>query len=239
MTPTPVLAVEGARAGYAEDAIVRDLDCVLAEATVTCLIGANGAGKSTFLKYLYGLVRHMGGRVLYRGDEIQTLPPEARLARGIALVPQGRCNFQDMTVRENLWLGAYTLPRRRAVDAIEQQVAEFPVLRRKWTELAGNLSGGEQQILEMSMALLVAPRLLLLDEPSLGLSPKMMAEIFAVIRGVAAAGVTVAMVEQNVHSALAIADNVLVMDLGRKIFEGPPDAILADPRIKAAYLGGV
>lgn len=234
---TPVLAVEGARAGYAEDAIVQDLDCVLAEGTVTCLIGANGAGKSTFLKYLYGLVRHMGGRVVYRGDEIHALKPEARLARGIALVPQGRCNFQDMTVRENLRLGAYTLPRRRAAEAIDRRVAEFPVLRRKWTELAGNLSGGEQQILEMSMALLVEPHLLLLDEPSLGLSPKMMAEVFGVIRDVTTSGVTVAMVEQNVHSALAIADNVIVMDLGRKIFEGVPAAVLADARIKAAYLG--
>ncbi|MBM3567446.1 MAG: ABC transporter ATP-binding protein [Alphaproteobacteria bacterium] len=234
---TPALAFEGVSAGYSDEAIVRDLSCTIEDRSVTCLIGANGAGKSTLLKSAFGLVRHLGGRLIYRGEAIHELLPEARLQRGIALVPQGRCNFQDMTVRENLWLGAYTLARPAAEAAIGRRVAQFPMLGRKWNQLAGNLSGGEQQILEMSMALLVDPTLLLLDEPSLGLSPKTMNEVFAVIRALAASGVTVVMVEQNVHGALAISDRVIVLDLGQKIFEGPPTAVMADAHIRTAFLG--
>jgi branched-chain amino acid transport system ATP-binding protein len=143
-----------------------------------------------------------------------------------------------MSVRENLWLGAYTLSSQAARRAIERRVAQFPLLQERWHELAGNLSGGEQQILEMSMALLIEPSVLLLDEPSLGLSPRMMDTVFDVIRQTAASGVTVLMVEQNVHGALAIADRVVVLDLGQKVFEGPPGAALTDEHIQAAFLGG-
>jgi branched-chain amino acid transport system ATP-binding protein len=232
------LTFEGVSAGYSDEAILRDMHCEMTAESVTCLIGSNGAGKSTMLKCIFGLVRHLGGRLRYRGEDIQRLSSLDRLHRGIALVPQGRCNFQEMTVRENLWLGAYSLPRSVARIAIDRRVAQFPMLGCKWKELAGNLSGGEQQILEMSMALLIEPKLLLLDEPSLGLSPKMMGEVFGLIDRLAADGVTVVMVEQNVHGALEIADRVIVLDLGRKIFEGAPNAVLADRHIRAAFLGG-
>lgn len=234
---TIAISFEAASAGYGDEPIVHEMTCGFAENSVSCLIGSNGAGKSTMLKYVFGLVRHLSGRLLCRGEEIHGLTPVERLRRGISLVPQGRCNFQDMTVRENLWLGAYTLPRARARQTIDKQIAQFPMLERKWNELAGNLSGGEQQILEMSMALLVEPTVLLLDEPSLGLSPKMMDEVFTIIRGLTSRGVTVLMVEQNVNGALTIADHVVVLDLGRKIFDGGPEAVLADRHIRAAFLG--
>lgn len=234
---TVVISFEEASAGYGDEPIVREMTCDFARNSVSCLIGSNGAGKSTMLKYIFGLVRHLSGRLVCRGEEIHGLASVERLRRGISLVPQGRCNFQDMPVRENLWLGAYTLAKPQARQAIDKQVARFPMLERKWNELAGNLSGGEQQILEMSMALLVEPTVLLLDEPSLGLSPKMMDEVFSIIRGLTAHGVTVIMVEQNVNGALTIADHVVVLDLGRKIFEGGPDAVLADRHIRAAFLG--
>jgi branched-chain amino acid transport system ATP-binding protein len=232
-----ILAFESVSAGSSEAPIVHEISCAFAPGTVSCLIGSNGAGKSTLLKYIFGLVRHLSGRLIYDGRAIEGLDSLARLQRGIALVPQGRCNFQSLSVRENLWLGAYTLSKVAARAAIDRRIAQFPLLERKWSELAGNLSGGEQQILEMTMALLIDPRLLLLDEPSLGLSPRTMSEVFAVIRETAATGVTVVMVEQNVRGALAISDHAIVLDLGRTLFEGAPSAVLADRRIQEAFLG--
>ena len=152
-------------------------------------------------------------------------------------MPQGRCNFPRLSVRENLELGAHSLPARRVPAAIDRVVALFPMLGRKFRTVAGNLSGGEQQILETAMVLEAEPRLLLLDEPSLGLSPLMLGEVFATIRTMRDAGVTVMMVEQNVRGAMAVSDTVIVMELGTKTLEAPPAEIGNDPRIKAAYLG--
>jgi branched-chain amino acid transport system ATP-binding protein len=169
--PVPMLAIEELAAGYTDEPIVRDVSTRMQRGTITTVIGPNGAGKSTLLKSIYGLTRLFGGRILLEGETIQHLTPPARLRRGVGFVAQGRCNFPAMSVQENLELGAYTLTRREAVRAIERMLATFPVLRGKWHVLAGNLSGGEQQILEMAMVLATGPRLLLLDEPSLGLSP--------------------------------------------------------------------
>ncbi len=144
-----------------------------------------------------------------------------------------------MSVAENLRLGAYTLDKGKADAAIEKQLEMFPVLHAKWSMIAGNMSGGEQQMLEMAMVLIVEPALLLIDEPSLGLSPKMMFEVLETIRGLASSGIAVLMVEQNVRGGLAISDRALVMDLGRKVMEGPPNEILADERIRTVFLGGV
>lgn len=235
---TPALEIMELTAGYGEVPIVRDFSTALAAGSITTLIGGNGAGKSTLLRALYGTNRIFAGHIVFKGEEIERLPPWDRLARGVGFVPQGRCNFPLMSVGENLKMGCYTLSARQGRAAIERAAAMFPVLRRKWSVQAGNLSGGEQQILETAMVLLTGPSLLLLDEPSLGLSPKMQNEVFAAVRAIAAAGVTVLIVEQNVHGALLVSDRAIVMELGRKFLEGPAPAVRDDPRIREAYLGG-
>jgi branched-chain amino acid transport system ATP-binding protein len=238
MTPYPELELIDLCAGYGDVPIVRDFSTRLPSASITTLIGGNGAGKSTLLRAIFGTNRWFSGQIIFHGEAIEHLSPSERLQRGIGFVPQGRCNFPQMTVAENLKMGCYTLPGRTHRAAIARVTAQFPLLTRKWSEMAGNLSGGEQQVLETAMVLLSAPQLLLLDEPSLGLSPKMQAEVFAVARQIAAAGVTVLVVEQNVHGALLVSDTAIVMELGRKFLEGPAAEVRTDPRIREAYLGG-
>jgi branched-chain amino acid transport system ATP-binding protein len=235
---TPALELVGLSAGYGEAPIVRDFSTSLAPGSITTLIGGNGAGKSTLLRAIYGTNRWFAGQILYRGEDIAAVAPTERLRRGIAFVPQGRCNFPAMSVAENIKLGCYILPHRLHRGRIEKVTELFPMLRAKWGSAAGNLSGGEQQILETAMVLLTEPSLLLLDEPSLGLSPKMQAEVFAAVRGIAATGVTALVVEQNVHGALMVSDRAIVMELGRKFMEGPAADVRDDPRIREAYLGG-
>ncbi|HYM32740.1 MAG TPA: ABC transporter ATP-binding protein [Candidatus Cybelea sp.] len=234
----PALQVIDLTAGYGEVPIVRDFSTSLAPGSITTLIGGNGAGKSTLLRAIYGTIRHFAGQINFRGESIERLEPWERLRRGIGFVPQGRCNFPLMTVAENLKIGCYILPARQHRAALDRVIGSFPLLERKRNVLAGNLSGGEQQILETSMVMLTGPSLLLLDEPSLGLSPKMQGEVFATLRQIAATGVTVLVVEQNVHGALLISDTAIVMELGRKFLEGPAAAVRDDPRIREAYLGG-
>ena len=234
----PALELTGLTAGYGDVPIVRDFSTVLAAGSITTLIGGNGAGKSTLLRAVYGTNRYFSGRIVFKGEGIENLDPWARLRRGIGLVPQGRCNFPLMSVAENLKMGCYILPGRAHRAAIERVTALFPMLRQRLSVYAGNLSGGEQQILETAMVMLAEPSLLLLDEPSLGLSPKMQGEVFATVRRIAAAGVTVLVVEQNVHGALLISDTAIVRELGRKVLEGPAAAVRSDPRIRDAYLGG-
>jgi branched-chain amino acid transport system ATP-binding protein len=238
MTPYPKLELIDLCAGYGDVPIVRDFSTRLQPGSITTLIGGNGAGKSTLLRAIFGTNRWFSGQIILNGDAIEHLSPSERLQRGIGFVPQGRCNFPQMTVAENLKMGCYTLPGRTHGAAIARVTAQFPLLTRKWSEIAGNLSGGEQQVLETAMVLLSGPQLLLLDEPSLGLSPKMQAEVFAVARQIAAAGVTVLVVEQNVHGALLVSDTAIVMELGRKFLEGPAAEVRTDPRIREAYLGG-
>ena len=238
MTAYPKLELLDLCAGYGDVPIVRDFSTRLLPGTITTLIGGNGAGKSTLLRAIFGTNRWFSGQIILDGDAIEGLGPAERMKRGIGFVPQGRCNFPQMTVAENLKMGCYLLPARQHRGAIERVSALFPVLTRKISEMAGNLSGGEQQILETAMVLLSGPQLLLLDEPSLGLSPKMQNEVFAVAKQIAAAGVTVLVVEQNVHGALLVSDTAIVMELGRKFLEGPAAEVRDDPRIREAYLGG-
>ncbi|MFT8247093.1 ABC transporter ATP-binding protein [Roseomonas sp. BN140053] len=235
---TPALELVGLSAGYGEVPIVRDFSTRLPPGSITTLIGGNGAGKSTLLRAIYGTNRWFAGQVVYEGQDIHTVDPTERLRRGIAFVPQGRCNFPSMTVAENLKLGCYVLPAKLHRERTDRVVSLFPMLREKWSVAAGNLSGGEQQVLETAMVLVTAPKLLLLDEPSLGLSPKMQGEVFAAVQDIAATGVTVLIVEQNVHGALLISHTAIVMELGRKFMEGPAAAVREDPRIREAYLGG-
>jgi branched-chain amino acid transport system ATP-binding protein len=234
----PALELVDVTAGYGEVQIVRGFSARLQPGTITTLIGGNGAGKSTLLRAVYGTIRHFGGQIVHGGETIERLPPWERLKRGIGFVPQGRCNFPAMTVHDNLKMGCYTLPPARHAQAIARVTALFPMLAGKARTAAGNLSGGEQQILEMAMVLMVEPKLLLLDEPSLGLSPKMQGDVFATVQQIAAAGVTVLIVEQNVRGALLISDRALVMEQGRLFMEGPAAEVRTDPRIRQAYLGG-
>jgi branched-chain amino acid transport system ATP-binding protein len=234
----PALELVGVTAGYGSNPIVRDFSARLQTGSITTLIGGNGAGKSTLLRAIYGTIRHFAGQIVFKGNTIETLAPWKRLALGIGFVPQGRCNFPAMSVGENLKMGCYTLPARKHDAAIERVTLLFPILSAKARVEAGNLSGGEQQILEMAMVLLLEPSLLLLDEPSLGLSPKMQGDVFNTVQRIAASGVTVLVVEQNVRGALLISDRALVMEQGRLFMEGPAADVRTDPRIRQAYLGG-
>jgi len=234
----PALELVEVTAGYGDNPIVHDFSARLYAGTITTLIGGNGAGKSTLLRAIYGTNRFFSGQIVFKGETIERLPPWERLKRGIGFVPQGRCNFPAMSVAENIKMSCYTLPAARHAAVIEHVTGLFPMVREKWRTEAGNLSGGEQQILEMAMVLLLEPSLLLLDEPSLGLSPKMQADVFATIQRIAKTGVTVLVVEQNVRGALLISDRALVMEQGRKFMEGPASEVRTDPRIRQAYLGG-
>ncbi|SJZ84647.1 amino acid/amide ABC transporter ATP-binding protein 2, HAAT family (TC 3.A.1.4.-) [Enhydrobacter aerosaccus] len=235
---SPVLELVSVTAGYGDNPIVRDFSARLQAGTITTLIGGNGAGKSTLLRAIYGTNKFFSGQIVFKDEPVERLPPWERLKRGIGFVPQGRCNFPAMSVGENLKMGCYTLASSRHDVAIERVVSLFPLLRERWRTEAGNLSGGQQQILEMAMVLLLQPSLLLLDEPSLGLSPKMQGDVFATVQRIAATGVTVLVVEQNVRGALLISDRALVMEQGRKFMEGPAAEVRTDPRIRQAYLGG-
>jgi branched-chain amino acid transport system ATP-binding protein len=233
----PLLEVEGLSAGYTDEPVIQDVSLSIPAGGITTIIGPNGAGKSTLLGALYGLGRRFAGRIVFAGAEIQELAPSERLKRGIGLVPQGRCNFPLMSVRENLELGTYSLPRAETKAAIARMVELFPLLGERWRVQAGNLSGGEQQILEMAMVMVTRPRLLLLDEPSLGLSPGNLRLVFQTIEDIRAGGMTVLLVEQNATAALRISDTAIVMELGRKRLEGAARQVLADPTLQAAYLG--
>lgn len=233
-----LLDVTGLTAGYGEVDVLQDLTLAVQPGSLTAVVGPNGAGKSTLLRTLYGLTVVRSGRVRLGGQDITRWAPAARLAAGLAWVPQGRCNFPLMSVRENLEMGVYTRRDGQARADLDRMTARFPVLGRKARVLAGNLSGGEQQILEMAMALLVRPRLLMLDEPSIGLAPLVAAEVFEVIQSIRIEGTTVVIVEQNVKRVLEIAERAIVLDLGRKRFEGSGRDVLADPALAALYLGG-
>jgi branched-chain amino acid transport system ATP-binding protein len=232
-----LLHLDALTAGYGETPIVTDFSAEIEAGSITTIIGANGAGKSTLLRAIFGVNTHLAGRILFDGTEVQGWTPRERLAHGIGLVPQGRCNFPSMSVQDNLELGAYGLRRTEVAPAIARALDNFPMLAAKRRVMAGNLSGGEQQILETAMVLITGPRLLLLDEPSLGLSPINLWQVFDLLEGIRDTGVTVLVVEQNAEAALEISDRAIVMELGRKVMEAPAAEVLADPRVRQAYLG--
>ncbi len=234
----PLLELTGVSAGYADGPIVHEIALRVAERSITTLIGPNGAGKSTLLRTIYGLTRMFSGRIVFAGREVTQAGPSERLRFGIGLVPQGRCNFSHLSVADNLQLGTWSLPKPARAAAQARVLEQFPVLRTRLGVLAGNLSGGEQQILEMAMVLETGPRLLLLDEPSLGLSPRNQESVFQTVLAIRQAGITVMVVEQNTQRALGISDGAIVLELGRKVMEGPAREVMHDPRVKAAYLGG-
>jgi branched-chain amino acid transport system ATP-binding protein len=206
-------------------------------AEIVTLIGSNGAGKSTLLRAISGLVRPSAGRIAFQGVGVTAHKPEVLVALGISHVPEGRRIFSNLTVRENLQMGAYLRPETER-EGMERVLALFPRLRERLAQLGGTLSGGEQQMLAIGRALMAEPKLLLLDEPSLGLAPLVTQQIFAIVREINAQGTTVVLVEQNARQALRVAQRAYVLETGALALEGPADRLAADPRVRAAYLGG-
>lgn len=238
-TDEPIIETSNLRAGYGGPDIIRGVGLAIGRGALTTLVGPNGAGKSTLLRALYGTAKATLGEIRYEGARIDTVSPLVRFARGIAFVPQGRCNFGQMSVSENLKIAAHSIARAERGDALSYVLDLFPFLAQRRSTLAGNLSGGEQQMLEMAMVLQTRPKCLLVDEPSLGLSPAMQKEIFAKLAGLSRSGMTVIAVEQNVREALAVSDMAVVLVQGEIVMQGPADSVLNDDDIRTAYLGGL
>ncbi|RKP57897.1 ABC transporter ATP-binding protein [Pararobbsia silviterrae] len=234
-----MLRVESVKVSYGAIQAVSDASIEIREGEVVTIIGANGAGKSSLLKSIAGLQGVAAGRIEIDGRDCTRLPAHQRVGLGVALSPEGRGVFPDQTVRENLLLGAYSRKQASAVThaAIEREFERFPRLRERQNQLAGTLSGGEQQMLAISRALMSEPRLLLLDEPSLGLAPLVIKDIFDAIRDLRKSGLTILLVEQMAKQALAVADRAYVLELGRITLEGAGRDLLNDAKVRAAYLG--
>jgi len=233
-----LLALEKVEVAYGGIRAVKGIDLEVAQGEMVCLIGANGAGKSTTLRAITGLVRAAAGRIRYDGQDIASLRVHEIARRGLAMVPEGRGVFPQLTIEENLGMGAYARRDRAAVKADQEHAYHlFPRLHERRTQTAGTLSGGEQQMLAIARALMSRPRLLLLDEPSMGLAPLMVERIFEVIRTIAAEGVTLLLVEQNARLALEVSHRGYVLDGGLVTISGPAAALLGDARVREAYLG--
>ncbi|SUC82702.1 LIV-I protein F [Pannonibacter phragmitetus] len=232
-----MLLVEGLRARYGRIEVLHGLDLSVNSGETVAVIGANGAGKTTLLRCLSGVHPLASGSITFRGEALTKVPSHRRLARGLAQSPEGRQIFTNLTVEENLRLGAYLFDDDRVAKDMDDAFQMFPVLREKRNLAAGGLSGGQQQMLAMARALMGRPSCLLLDEPSMGLAPIIVAQIFDVVKSLKALDVTVLLVEQNAFGALKIADRGYVMETGRITMEGPAADLIADPRIREAYLG--
>ncbi len=233
-----MLTIQGLSVHYGGIHALQGIDLEVPERSVVSLIGANGAGKSTTLRTIVGLVRATSGTITWDGEPITGLPTKDIVSRGICLVPEGRRVFPNLTVDENLTLGAYSRSDRTAIAADRRRVFElFPRLGERRHQRAGTLSGGEQQMLAVGRALMTRPRLLMMDEPSLGLAPLVVKMIFEIVRTIHAEGVTVLLVEQNAKAALEIADQACVLETGRLTLRGTGRELLADDRVRRAYLG--
>jgi len=233
-----MLNIENLNIYYGVIHALHDVSLTVEVGEIVTLIGSNGAGKSTTLMSLSGLLQPTSGKLEFEGKNLLDIAPHRRVTAGLVQVPEGRRVFATLTVAENLDLGAYARRDKAAAQQDLQEVYElFPRLRERRGQQAGTLSGGEQQMLAVGRALMSRPRLLLLDEPSLGLAPLLVKEIFNVVKRIRERGVTVLLVEQNAHMALAIADRAYVLETGRIVMSGPAKEIAGDPRVKAAYLG--
>jgi branched-chain amino acid transport system ATP-binding protein len=226
-------------AGYSPSVtILNELTLDARKAEITLLIGPNGAGKSTVLKTLFGMLVPRSGEVRFEGKRVNGKSQRELLAEGIAFVPQGRNLFGSLSVRHNLELGGITLPRGELAARIEEVLARFPRIRERIDNQASTMSGGEQKQLEVGRALLLRPRVLLIDEPSIGLSPKLVQDVFVLLRALTDAGTTVLMVEQNVRTALKYANRALVLEMGRLALDRPASELLGDPNLNRLFLGG-
>ena len=234
---TPVLEIDDVAVYYGKRRALEALTLTVGPGEIVTLLGANGAGKSTTLRAVSGLVRPARGRIRYEGRDITQVPADAIVAAGVGHVPEGREIFPEFTVLENLLVGGHTVGRSQLGERLEAVFRLFPVLRDRRPQPAGTLSGGEQQMLAIGRALVTRPRLLLLDEPSLGLAPMLSREIFRVIRRINESGVAVLLVEQNARRALTLASRGYVLETGRLVASGASAALSADPRVRTAYLG--
>jgi branched-chain amino acid transport system ATP-binding protein len=233
-----LLRLEGIDAFYGDLQALADVSLEVREREIVALVGANAAGKSTTLRVISGLVAPRRGRVMLGDDDLTHVPAHVRVDRGVVQVPEGRHLFPFMTVAENLALGAHTARARREREGTLAHVyALFPVLDERRAQLAGSLSGGEQQMCAIGRALMARPRILMLDEPTLGLAPVLVAKIFDTVRAINGDGVTILLVEQNVRQALTLAHRACVLESGRMVLEGPARNLLGDERLKRAYLG--
>ncbi len=232
----PLLAIEGLEAGYGAITALRGISFAVYPGEIVTLIGSNGAGKSTLLRVVSGLLRPRSGRILLGGEEIGSLAPDRIVRLGVCHVPEGRRIFANLTVRENLQMGGW-VRRDDGARALDRVLSLFPRLRERLKQAGGTLSGGEQQMLAIGRALMAEPRLLLLDEPSLGLAPRLVQQIFEIVREIHAAGTTIVLVEQNAHLALRVASRAYVLETGSIVLEGTASDLAADPRVRRAYLG--
>ena len=232
-----MLELQDLTVSYGGIQALKGINLQVGEGEIVTLIGANGAGKSTTLRTISGLEKPQSGKILYNGVDITGKPSKYMVQNGLILVPEGRLIFPDMTVLENLKIGAY-LRRDRDIDKDIQHMYElFPRLKERSWQMAGTLSGGEQQMLAVGRALMSHPKLLMMDEPSLGLAPLVVRDIFSIIRTIRDSGVTVLLIEQNANAALKVADRGYVLETGRIALEGTGQQLLSDPAVRAAYLG--
>ena len=237
---TDLLKVTGITAGYGNGPAILDGTTLTIEpGKVHCIIGPNGAGKSTLLKAICGMLKIREGDVIFKGERLNGLRPDQILRKGICFVPQEGALFPKMTVRENLRMGGYILEDKSDMEKrIDEIMDRFPILRERANQHAGTMSGGQQQTLAMARTMIIKPDIVMLDEPSLGLAPKIVQEMFDIMKMMASQGITILLVEQNARTGLKNADWGVVLDLGRTLFEGPSSEVLADPRIQELYLGG-
>jgi branched-chain amino acid transport system ATP-binding protein len=232
-----MLEVSGLSSHYGRIQALQGIDLVVREGELVALVGANGAGKTTLLRTLSGVQPASAGRVVFDRDDITAEPADRRVKRGIVQVPEGRQVFGPLSVEDNLRLGAYTRRRAESEADLERMFSLFPILKERRAQAAGTLSGGQQQMLAMGPALMAKPRLLLLDEPSMGLSPRLVSEIFAAVRALKAARTTIFLVDQNARAALSVADRGYVLETGRIVLEGSGLELLGNQQVKTAYLG--
>lgn len=232
-----MLSVKQLRSRYGRIEVLHGVDLEVSAGEIVVVVGANGAGKTTLLRCLSGIQPVQDGSIVFRGESFNDVPAYKRVKHGLAQVPEGRQIFTSLTVEENLRLGAYLYSDDKVDRDMEDAFQMFPILREKRNLAAGGLSGGQQQMLAMARALLSRPSCLLLDEPSMGLAPILVAQIFDVVKGLKSLDVTVLLVEQNAFGALSIADRGYVMETGRITLSGPAQQLIEDPRIRSAYLG--
>ncbi len=236
-----LLEIKGLTAGYGAGPVLKGIDIDVEEGEIVTLLGSNGAGKSTTLRTLSGLVPQVSGEILYRGQSIRGLKPEAIVRLGISHVPEGRRIFPGLTVRENIILGASNrkgVPRRVLEGEVDEMLTFFSDLKRLEHALGWTLSGGQLQMVAVARGLMAKPQLLLLDEPSLGLAPLIVQQVFRIVASIRSLGTTVLLVEQNAHMALSVADRGYVLETGKLLVSGKPEALWNNPQVRAAYLGG-
>ena len=234
-----MLSIKNLNVYYGAIHAVKDLNMEVGDGEIVTLIGSNGAGKSTTLHTISGLIKPKTGSILYKGEEIVGIPAHKLVGRGLVQVPEGRHVFAEMTVMENLDMGAYLRTDKDGIARDKERVFEkFPRLKERVSQTAGTLSGGEQQMLAMGRALMSRPQLLILDEPSMGLAPLLVREIFSIIKEINSEGTTVLLVEQNANMALSIADRAYVLETGRVVLSGTAAELAASEAVQKAYLGG-